>query len=123
MRRFWLVVLLVALLPLRGWAAAGMAASAPPSGLHAQAEAHAVPCHADASDSGSADDPGAPAHDAHAVQASHLCFSCDLCHAALAPVAASSSSPGQVPGEGPLVGPSRDTGRLLAGCLERPPRA
>lgn len=79
-----------------------------------------MPCHADASASEPAHSPSAPAHDA--VQASHLCFSCDLCHAALAPVAASSSSPGQVPGEGPLMGPSRDTGRLLAGCLERPPR-
>jgi len=113
----------VALLPLRGWAAAGMAVSAPLSGLHAQTEAAVMPCHGGASDSGSADEPAVPVHDASAGQASHLCFNCDLCHAALAPVAAGSAIPGQVPGEGPLVGPSRDTGRLLAGCLERPPRA
>jgi hypothetical protein len=123
MRRFWLLVLLVALLPLRGWAAAGMAVSAPLSSIHAQAEAAAMPCHGDASDSGSADEPAAPAHDASAGQASHLCVSCDLCHAALATVAAGSVTPGPLPGEGPLVSASRDTGRLLAGCLERPPRA
>jgi len=116
MRRFWFVVLLVALLPLRGWTAASMAVSAPPSQLFVQAELHAMPCHADASD-----DAAVQVHDAG--QSSHLCFSCDLCHAALAPVSAGSASPGPVPGEGPLVGPSRDTGRLLAGCLERPPRA
>jgi hypothetical protein len=116
MRRFWFIVLLVALLPLRGWAAASMAVSAPPSHLLVQAEVHVMPCHADPSDDAAVqvDDAG---------QASHLCFNCDLCHAALAPVAAGSAIPGQVPGEGPLVGPSRDTGRLLAGCLERPPRA
>ncbi len=125
MRRFWLIVLLLALLPLRGWTAAGMAVSATLSGPHAnayaQADAVAMPCHADRS----ADEPTAgPDAQAHgAAQASHLCFSCDLCHAALAPVAAGSATPEEVPGEGPLAGPSRDTGRLLAGCLERPPRA
>ena len=116
MRRFWFVVLLVALLPLRGWAAASMAVSAPPSHLLVQAEVHVMPCHADPSDDAAVqvDDAG---------QASHLCVSCDLCHAALATVAAGSVTPGPLPGEGPLVSASRDTGRLLAGCLERPPRA
>lgn len=123
MHRFWFVVLLLALLPLRGWTAAGMAFSAPLSGLHAQAEAAAMPCHADASAGGPSDETDEPAHDTRAGQSSHLCVSCDLCHAALATVAAGSATPGQVPGEGPPVGSSRDTGRLLAGCLERPPRA
>lgn len=117
MRLFWLIMLLVALIPVRGWAAAGMAASSPLSGLHAQAEAAAVPCHAEPFDAIST------AQSDDAESASHLCNSCDLCHAPLATAAAGTVTPGPAPEEGPRVGPSRDTGRMLAGGLERPPRA
>lgn len=122
MRRVWLIVLLVALLPLRGWASAGMAVSAAPSQLLVQAQVQvqeqvqAMPCHAGPSNI-------APAQVEDAGEASHLCVSCDLCHAALATAACASTGPSPMSGSGPLVGASRDTGRLLAGCLERPPRA
>ena len=55
--------------------------------------------------------------------AAHDCASCDLCHAGVAvlagdPVAPSPAAPADVPAAHP-----RDTGRLMAAGLERPPRA
>ena len=116
MRRTWVILLLIALLPWHGWAAASMAAPwASPGGLAGAVES-AMPCHAD------------PAHDdlasaqADSAPSSHLCKTCDLCHAALALPAHDGAGLSEAPSVAPPAAQPRDTGRLLAGSLERPPR-
>lgn len=121
-RRLWIVWLMLALLPLRGWAVATMAfPSAAPvvveqtSSEHAKAAAsHAVqapiPCHPSTLD-GDDQRSGGPA-----------CTLCDLCHNAVAthdlPLLASPLRVDTAPR--PLV--AHDTGHPTVGGLERPPR-
>lgn len=122
MRGVWktcLILLLVALLPARGWAVAAMtvAPAAPaPAGAsllmpcHAEAEAH-VAVDAEAEATATTPDP------------THTCASCDLCHTQLA-VSSCKLQTAELPrANAPAMRPARDTGRLLAASLERPPRA
>ena len=129
-----LVVLwiLLALLPLRGWAygnmQVGMAADAvamaaqsaeSPSAAHAAAHA-AMPCHEAAAATDAVPD---AAPDADSANSGHTaCALCDLCHSVALFSAAS-------PLGETLLAVSRvrpvtgiDTGRALVGGLERPPR-
>jgi len=117
MRRAWVVLLLIALLPLRGWAAAGMAMPGPEAPVAAEAAAALPPCHA-----GLAEDELAMLA-ADPAPATHLCSTCDLCHAPLAVPAGEWASVSELPSVAPPVAHPRDTGRLLAASLERPPRA
>jgi hypothetical protein len=127
MRRTWVILLLIALLPLRVWAAAGMAAA--PSMQPQQAEA-SMPCHApyagsDLVAADAAEEGGAYLGDkgAQGTQGAHACASCSLCHAGMAAPAVGLAQPGPAPHAGPLVAHYRDTGRLWVASLERPPRA
>ncbi len=119
--------ILLALLPLRGWAysgmqvemAAGELAMATPSGETGEAAAahHAAPpCH---QESASTD----ASADAESTVSGHAaCLLCDLCHS----VALFNAAPpvGAVPVEVARVHcvTGTDTGRSLVGGLDRPPR-
>jgi hypothetical protein len=115
MRRWSIVLLLVALLPLRSWAAADMSASM--AAGQAVAATVAMPCHGEEAEATS------PLDDGASPASPHACLACDLCHAPLALLV--TELPGLVPAPraGPAPAPARDTGRLLAACLERPPRS
>lgn len=117
MRRAWVILLLIALLPVRGWAAASMAVPWLSLDGPIDAAGAVVPCHGDAVQD---DDAAAPAHPA---SPSHLCKTCDLCHAPLAVSSGELAAPSQTPSMAPPVAHPRDTGRLMAAALERPPRA
>lgn len=113
-RTAWILWLMLALLPLRGWAVASMAlpAAEPPpvhAAMVADAEGLAVasnmPCHQGGEDSPS------PA-----------CQACDWCHAALALAPSLALPAGPLPAAALLPEPARDTGRSAAGGLDRPPR-
>ncbi|MCE2658635.1 MAG: hypothetical protein LW854_10375 [Rubrivivax sp.] len=137
----WWVLLLAALLPLRAWAVVSM-----PINVAGSSPAAPMPCHAAAADDhghhshhdaapaltglGADASPDGGAHPAghgddhanHDSAAGHTCASCVLCHSPLA-AEAEHALPGPAPRAGALVpSPSRDTGRLLAETLERPPR-
>ena len=117
MRRAWVIVLLIALLPLRGWAAASMAVAMPIAPVSAGASAEVPPCHAGLAE----DDLAMLAADPAPV--AHLCSTCDLCHAPAAVPAGEWASVSELPSVAPPVAHPRDTGRLMAASLERPPRA
>jgi hypothetical protein len=117
LRRAWVILLLIALLPLRGWAATGMAVPAPVAPVSAEAAAALPPCHA-----GLAEDELAMLA-AEPAPTTHLCSTCDLCHAPLAVPAAELAPPSVPPSVAPAAAHPRDTGRLMAASLERPPRA
>jgi hypothetical protein len=148
----WLVLLMAALMPLRGWALAGMplshldpahagathaaAGDTRPSGRAAHADAPA-PCHGlhaagvvavSATDTAHTAHTANMAHPADAADGDsphaggHTCASCALCHSALA--AEPVLLPAGLPrlAKAPGLRPARDTGRLLVATLERPPR-
>lgn len=112
-RRAWILWMMLALLPLRGWAAVGM--MLPAVGGHAPLEAAATaqaetsPCHeqADAADAPSGE---------------HNCLLCHLCHGAVAGMPAAPVQPHVLPLGAPRVERDHDTGRRPNGGLERPPR-
>lgn len=120
--RCFLLVVLLALLPLRGWAAGAMAASMalPAAGTVQQA---LPPCHgsapAEAEPAGEARDDaaGATQDSGH-----HGCSACVLCHSGIAPAPGLPAERAQEPSQAPLPGAMQDTGRLLPAALERPPR-
>jgi hypothetical protein len=134
MRRAWIVLFMIALLPVRGWALVTMTGAMPvvaATAVAATAAASrlAMPCHgtapsADVGDAGSSGAQAAPeAATPSTTAATHLCQSCDLCHAPLAG-AAPPRVPTVIAAADPVVAaPARDTGHRLAGRLERPPRA
>jgi hypothetical protein len=114
-RRAWIVCLMLALLPLRGWAASTMMVPAghePESMVHAApADHHAQPpCH----------EPMASAE--AAADSSHNCKLCDLCNSTVASMPGLRAEPPPLPDAAPLIEAARDTGRHLADGLERPPR-
>jgi hypothetical protein len=103
-RRFWIVCLMLALLPLRGIAADWVqTAQASHTVVHAS---QTPPCHQL--------DAKAPA--------SSCCSLCDLCHGAtlLTPELLLGASPLPDAAPAPLL--VHDTGRRLVGGLDRPPR-
>ena len=115
-RRLWIVWLMLALLPLRGWAAASM--TVPAAAVEASVQiAHAA-------------DPAAAAlpacHDAagdESTPAGHACTLCDLCHAAAADMPQPALLPEPLPDVSPRPAAARDTGRHAVGGLDRPPRS
>ncbi len=134
------VLLLAALLPLRAWAVVSMPMNAAGSSpavaampCHAAADTHAEAGHLGQDSQATAlmgDEGDAGPHPAgaggdqagHDSSAGHTCVSCVLCHSPLA-ADADPAVVGPAPRAGALVpSPSRDTGRLLAETLERPPR-
>lgn len=122
MRRLSIVLLLLVLLPLRGWAAGSMAAG-PGAGLaHEAMQGAAMPCHVlfDEGQGGHAAGEEPPV--APAAEAGHLCAACDLCHAPAGLGADALRLPRPLPAAGPLAWNPRDTGRLMVGWLDRPPR-
>lgn len=134
MRRAWITLLLIALLPLHGWAAAtmgvGMTAAVAATADAAAPQDAGVPsspCHA-----GVQDAPAVHGHDPADAgpddagpddPATHGCASCDLCHGGVAVLAGQTGTTvACTPTDAPSTHP-RDTGRLMAAALERPPRA
>lgn len=113
-RRFWIVCLMLALLPLRGWAAASMTVPAARletavQAAHADHADHAVPtCH--------------EAADNDRSSAGHACHLCDLCHGAVADMAEVTLPQMPLPDAAPRPADARDTGRHAVGGLDRPPR-
>ena len=116
--RVVLVWMLLALLPVRGWATLVM--QLPPSTQNvAMAKQHGqAPCHDMAAGSAST----AAAADAAGIGSHAGCSMCDLCHSAAACNAQStpSAAPNGVARVQPVA--DADTGRALVGALERPPR-
>ena len=113
--RFWIVCLMLALLPLRGWAAASMTVPAMAAAASVQ-QAHSTDHEAAAL---------TPCHEAagsDSTAAGHACNLCDLCHAAVADLAAPTLLPAPLPDASPRPAAARDTGRHAVGGLERPPR-
>jgi hypothetical protein len=114
-RRFWIVCLMLALLPLRGWAAASMTVPAVTATAAAHFEQSAAPA-----------DVVMPAcHEAAADESGttgHACNLCDLCHSAVAGLASPSLPQMPTPDVAPRPALTRDTGRHAVGGLERPPR-
>jgi hypothetical protein len=113
--RFWIVCLMLALLPLRGWAAASMTvpAAGHDAGIEAvqvagPAEPMAPSCHEAAGDA--------------STPTGHACNLCDLCHGAAADQADARIAPMPLPDVTPPVAVARDTGRHAVGGLDRPPR-
>ena len=125
MSRIWrvaLLTLLMALLPLRGWAWAVMPVSSP-----VKTAVSAPPCHAaaHAAQAASADHSGHTSDhaDQHGGSLSHTCSLCDLCHAGvIAPPSWAwfhDAPPVAPPSWAVSAPPSRDD----ADGLFRPPRA
>jgi len=116
-RRLAVLWILLALLPLRSWSAGLMAADGWPAGPALTAQVSA-PCHGTHATSEEQQEPMA-AEASAAVSA--FCGDCDLCHAPMAftggPVLARFAPSDALP-----EGHPRDTGRLIASWLERPPR-
>ncbi len=115
-RRFWIVCLMLALLPLRGWAVGSMTVPAGLVDAAAQLEQSAAP--ADALMPG--------CHEAVADESGtttgHACKLCDLCHSAVADLADVSLPQMPLPDVAPRVAAAHDTGRPAVGGLDRPPR-
>lgn len=135
-RPTWILWLMLALLPLRGWAVAGMAMPEP---VRAAVMAHQAaasvgdavdamndaahhtpdtsalrPCHST---------PGAQDNSGDSTPVGSACTACDVCHAAwgLAPSVAVVLTP--PPTCAPAVMAQRDTGRAAVSGLDRPPRS
>jgi hypothetical protein len=141
MRRFWIALFLIAFLPVRGWAAVVMASA--PALPAVPVQTAVMPCHGEAAMQAADGASGAAVGDSHALgtpagssegatgghhddstsAAAHLCAVCDLCHSPLAATAGGFALRSAVPEAGPCPAAVRDTGRLLAASLERPPRA
>lgn len=119
-------MLLVALLPLRGWAAAGMAvpALAGPVSAHASEACHAE-ARPDRVTQAPASEPeeGAARQGDEGTSAVHACASCAICHGCVWAPAGGVDQPGPGPRAAPAAACPRDTGRLWVASLERPPRA
>ena len=116
-RRFWIVCLMLALLPLRGWAAASMTVPAAVVDAAAYFDQSAAPadvgmpgCH-----EAVADDSG--------TTTGHACNLCDLCHGAVADLADATLPQMPLPDVAPRIAAAHDTGRPAVGWLERPPRS
>lgn len=139
-----LLCLMIALLPVRGWAWAGMGTQSTAWALAASASStvtpapNTPPCHAhDAGQVADQATPGAlgtPADDT-AVQGSdntadgqaphashHGCTQCDLCHAGVLPPAVAAWPQARPPHHAPGWFPAPDTGRQGTDGLFRPPR-
>ena len=124
MLRLLLLWLLVALLPLRGWAACAMLAEMPMGGavltLSAEADGDDIACphHARLAEQ------AAPDHAEHAQSDAHpACALCDLCHAGSAP-AQLATFDAALPASTHVLSARIATGRaqLSPPPLERPPR-
>jgi len=111
-RATWILWLMLALLPLRGWAVASMGLpSAEPVAVQAMAGDATMPsCHG-ATDAGT--DGGATGN----------CQACDWCHASLAAPPRAPLAAVALPAAPPRLAAMRDTGRRLSGGVERPPRS
>lgn len=114
-RATWILWLMMALLPLRGWAVGAMGLPGAPAvvaqalastGASAPAVAAHPPCHETATPAASLG----------------TCQSCDWCHATLALPAALPVVTLHLPVAPPRPIAAQDTGRRLIGGLERPPR-
>jgi hypothetical protein len=132
-RRLCLLWLMLALLPLRGWAVATMALpSAAPVAVEQRAE-HQVdqdvertgkagmsvmpsvmPCHETVGSVGGSED---------GSSAKLACTLCDLCHSAATVHTAPELAAAPLPDALPRPASARDTGRNAVGGLERPPRS
>ena len=110
-RATWILWLMLALLPLRGWAVVSMGLPMSDAGPAAMAAADPaptgqMPCHDMAGD----------------AVAGSACQACDWCHAAIVLPSAWTFAGDELPAAPPRVGPAQDTGRHMPGGLDRPPR-
>ena len=114
-RATWILWLMLALLPLRSWAVAGMGM---PQAAHAGTVSVAM------ADEATTSTPAMPCHQGGAESDSgSTCQACDWCHAAMG-TAPEVLVPGKPPmADAPTLTPQRDTGRPTPGGLERPPRS
>jgi hypothetical protein len=120
--------ILLALLPLRGWAMGDMQVSMATGTLAAVASAHvadappvqaSTPCHGESAQQTS----DAPDESRVEAGAHSGCSLCDLCHSVAMPTTRPmpSLAPSTAGPASPWAG--TDTGRALIGRLDRPPRA
>ncbi len=122
MKRVWIICLVLALLPLRGWAWSTMALD--PGAISSLSTAHAAPAQ---------DTAQPPCHQVHAQEASpdsHKgqtppCALCDICHAGA--ISAGHwhvlSAPPWAPSAAPVPAAGHGNGRLRVHELDKPPQA
>jgi len=127
--RLALVWIVLALLPLRGWAvmAMGIPDAAPQAALQVQQTQphHAIDSNVERSSTSVSAMP--PCHDASTADSvgsptGHACTLCDLCHSAVTVPRAPLTVGAPLPPTLPRPGMERDTGRNAVGGLDRPPR-
>jgi hypothetical protein len=122
MRRVvWIVWLMLALLPLRGWAHGAMLVqmTQAPASQSQQAATDLPPCHQAMAATESAD-----AADASDTLPSHtVCALCDLCHGVLAAGGGVAAVVHALPGDAPAARLSVHAARGAAHSIFRPPRA
>ena len=106
-----LLWLLLALLPLRGWAQGTMALAAPATPVQA------LPCHGEMAEHRA----GHPQADGNST-ASPTCSHCDLCHAAAAPNEGPVQATQALPDLAPAAMVSRAPAAARVDSLFRPPR-
>ena len=119
-----LLCLMIALLPVRGWAWASMVApgaasaqAADLAAITATQDSDTPPCHAHAPA------PQAPQEDTSPPHTTHQgCAQCDLCHAGVLPPAVAVWPQARPPHHAPGWFPAPDTGRQGTDGLFRPPR-
>lgn len=114
-RSAWILWLMLALLPVRGWAVASMDMSMGAMDLAPLAQADHT---ADGAENATPACHQADDGDSRAVS----CQACDWCHAALGLPADTSVQVSEAPAVSPVPDVARDTGRPAVGGLERPPR-
>jgi hypothetical protein len=120
-RATWILLLMLALLPLRGWAVASMGLPVPASSHAAIVQPDAMPAEFPVMAG------GMPCHQVMADGAmdagSTTCQACDACHTALGTAPQALHVGDLLPSNAPVVRVARDTGRPAIDGLERPPRS
>ena len=114
-RRLLILWLMLALLPLRGWAAASM--TVPSAAAEASVQMTQV---ADNSARAAPSCHGAPSDSSPST--GHACNLCDLCHGAAVHMADPIAVSSPLPDVNPRPVDSRDSGHQAVGGLDRPPR-
>jgi len=110
----FLLWLAIALLPIRGWAAAVMPAAGtgamPVAAQADHSEPHdaALPCH--------------DAHDEPTGASGHTCSLCDVCHSAVVAMTGPAPALPVLPAARPRSGPAPGIERAVQSGPERPPR-
>jgi hypothetical protein len=117
-----LLWLLLALLPLRGWAQGTMALAAPAAPTAHAAPQQALPCHGAMVEHPAGHPGGPPTSQEGDSTAGTACSHCDLCHAAAAPNEVPAQATQALPDLAPAGLVLRPAAASVPDALFRPPR-